>query len=136
MEEGSSEFVEFVQNMALAHGSTVVEIIFCENCGKKSLLCHNWSERVPCQHCNTMAASKVPRRTAPGEVTLHHVVTALETLTSVYSVSPLNRFSSETEWAALPAEVRLAITQNMSAACVAVLKQVDSLAVALATKAE
>lgn len=135
-DETVSLFEQYICRHARIHQAVVVEFVVCPKCSSQGYTVHTWDETVPCPACQHRIASKVPRRTQPGEVTFQHLKLALETLIGCYSVSPLNGFSSVVEWNAFTPECRDAITRNISAAAVAVLKQVDNLAVAFAAKGE
>jgi hypothetical protein len=124
-----------IVQMSIAHGAVVVEHVTCERCKKSSVAFHAFQEAVRCEHCGMRTPSGVPRRPQPGEVQLEHVSAAIATLRECYGLNPLNKWSTQDEWAKFSPEQRDAITRNMSAAAVAVLQQVDNLACALATKA-
>jgi hypothetical protein len=129
----NTSFFEALTEMALQAGAVVLEAHRCEKCNEVFVNGHVWQEVITCTHCKHQQASKVPRRPQPGEVTIDHLVNALQTLMTCYQNTPGAKFTDGAEWEALPDQTKLLITQNISAAIVAALKQVDSLAVGFAT---
>jgi hypothetical protein len=125
------QFFETLVKQAVEFGATLLEYFTCE-CGKDSLVGHYWSEVVTCTHCGTKRPSRVPRLPALGEPTVEHYVAAIGTLTQCYANVPNHKFITNEEWKALDPRVQALLTVNMSAAAIAVLKQVAGLAETLA----
>jgi hypothetical protein len=130
------EFFQDIMKSSKIHGAIILETQCCTKCGHDFVVAHRWGEVITCVHCGNRQASKVPCQPVKGDVTVHHIATAISTLLGTYSNVPNAQFVTETEWKKLSPEVQALLTVNMSAAAIAVLKQVDSLAVALAKSSE
>lgn len=127
-----AEFFNELLTMVRENKHVVVEVFVCPKCNNESLMGHLYQEAMTCQHCGQHLASAAPRVPSPGEVTLEHVVLAMETLGDCYEKSAANILPAVSKWAELGPEVQLIVTQVSTRLVVAALKQVNSLAIALA----
>lgn len=134
-DEQDTEHMKSIAAMANANGAVVVEVIACTHCTQKSLVWHHWKSVIECFHCHNRISSRVPPLPVPGEVTLEHMTASLQILREQYTTGPLGKWTPESDWSKLDDRTKLLITTNVSAAAAAVLKQVETLAIAFAKQA-